>query len=219
MSFMSRLLKLIMSEETPEEETEEALAQSAEEGLFMSTGREPEGAPRVGEQVAEAADSDALGLADASQAEATAGPQEVTQPRAETDDELETAESSADGSAPEGPEDLEAAGQAQADAEEAKVAASGSSAAATADSAQSSADTVGGSAEQASAKGEEGSGAEDDLLSAFRNVGPVTGATELTKEIEDVPIDGLLAELREIRSMLPPTPAADGSEAGEDVAA
>ncbi len=198
MSFISRLLKLIMTEETPEEETEKLLAQSAEEGLFMSTGREPEGA---------------------SQAGATAGRQEATQPRAETDDALETAESSAEGSAPEGPEEPEAAGQAQEDADEGKVAASGSSGAATADSAQSSADTVGGSAEQASAKGEEGSGADDDLLSAFRSVGPVTGVTDLTKEIEDVPIEGLLAELQEIRGMLPPTPAADSSEAGEDVAA
>lgn len=72
-------------------------------------------------------------------------------------------------------------------------------------------------AEQESTPGEETSDeADDDPLAAFRSVGEESGASDLTKEIEDIPIEELLASAREVRSMLPPALAAAEGGAGED---
>jgi len=47
--------------------------------------------------------------------------------------------------------------------------------------------------------------AADDPLALFRAVVADTSAGDLTKEIDDVPMEALMEELREIRSMLPAT--------------
>lgn len=54
----------------------------------------------------------------------------------------------------------------------------------------------------------------DDLLSAFEDDDSGGDLKDITKDIEDVPIADLLAELREIRTTLPP----DALETGQDVA-
>ena len=60
-------------------------------------------------------------------------------------------------------------------------------------------------------------GATDDLMSAFRNVGDEVEASGLMKEVEDVSIDELLADMREIVELLGLTvPAADDSEELEE---
>jgi hypothetical protein len=56
--------------------------------------------------------------------------------------------------------------------------------------------------------GEEQAGA-DDLLAAFRDTATDSSVGDLTKEIDDVPIEELLAGLREVRSMLPATSGVD----------
>ncbi len=63
--------------------------------------------------------------------------------------------------------------------------------------------------------GAEGSGQSgDDPLALFRASAAESGLGDLTGEIEDVPVDELLAELRELRAMLVPgqTSADSGSE-------
>jgi hypothetical protein len=47
----------------------------------------------------------------------------------------------------------------------------------------------------------------DDPLSLFRSMQVVTEASGLTSDLEDVSVEELLAELREVRSMLPQAPA------------
>ena len=54
----------------------------------------------------------------------------------------------------------------------------------------------------------------DDLLSAFQDDDTEADLTDITKDLEDVSIAELLAELREIRATLP----AEALEQGEDAA-
>lgn len=65
----------------------------------------------------------------------------------------------------------------------------------------------------AAAKAEDESSA-DDLLAAFQDDETEGDVTDLTKDLEDVPIADLLADLREIRAMLP----AEALEQAEDAA-
>lgn len=64
----------------------------------------------------------------------------------------------------------------------------------------------------AKAESEEETG-DDDLLSMFKDDESHGELAELTKDLDDVPIADLLAELREIRSTLPPDVAGDESAA------
>lgn len=57
-------------------------------------------------------------------------------------------------------------------------------------------------AEVESSGAEDSSGSGDDALSLFRAETVESGAGHLTKDIEDVPIEELLADLRELRSIL-----------------
>lgn len=219
MSLISRLQKLILNEE-PSEEMEVTMEEGEQDGLFMATGREPAGSPRESEQAIEGLDSDTLGLADASQGDAAKGVPEARRPRTGTGDSPEGAGEELAASAAEALEDLEATAQPQADADAGQAAASGAGGAGKAGRAQAPANTSDGSTEQESGEEQEGSAAEkDDLMSMFRATARASGATELTKEIEDVPIDRLLSELREVHGMLPSTTGADDGEAGEDVGA
>ena len=65
----------------------------------------------------------------------------------------------------------------------------------------------------AAAKAENESSA-DDILAAFEDDETEEDLTEITKDLEDVPIADLLADLREIRAMLP----AEALEQAEDAA-
>ena len=65
----------------------------------------------------------------------------------------------------------------------------------------------------AATNAEDESGA-DDLLAAFQDDETHGDLTDITKDLEDVPIADLLAELREIRATLPP----EALENDEDVA-
>lgn len=196
MSLISRLQKLILNEE-PSEEMEVTMEEGEQDGLFMATGREPAGSPRENEQAIEGLDSDTLGLADASQGDAAKGAPEARRPRTGTGDSPEGAGEELAASAAEAVEDLEAMAQPQADTDAGQVAASGES---------------GEEQEGPAAK-------KDDLMSMFRATARTSGMTDLTKEIEDVPIDRLLSELREVHGMLPSTTGADDGEGEEDVGA
>jgi hypothetical protein len=56
---------------------------------------------------------------------------------------------------------------------------------------------------------EEPSAEDDDLLAAFKEVGTHGGLEHLTDGIEEIEIGDLLMDLREVRGMLPATPATD----------
>jgi len=54
---------------------------------------------------------------------------------------------------------------------------------------------------------------EDDLLSMFKDSESYGELADLIKDLEDVPAADLLAELREIRGVLPPDVLAEGEQA------
>lgn len=54
----------------------------------------------------------------------------------------------------------------------------------------------------------------DDLLAAFEDDDSYGELAEITKDLEDIPIADLLADIREIRTALPP----EALETGQDVA-
>ena len=52
--------------------------------------------------------------------------------------------------------------------------------------------------------GEDGDGEDaDDPLSAFRTTKTASFASDLTKDLDDVTMEEIVTELREVRSMLP----------------
>jgi hypothetical protein len=63
-------------------------------------------------------------------------------------------------------------------------------------------------AEVTSEAADEDPGSDDDPLALFRSMQVVTESSGLAAEIEDIPAEELLAELRELRSMLPPVAGA-----------
>lgn len=72
--------------------------------------------------------------------------------------------------------------------------------------------------EAGSEDGSASSGGGDDLLSAFRDAEAMSDTSGLLKGVEDVSMDEILAELREVREMMGITePAADDSRS-EDAA-
>ena len=66
----------------------------------------------------------------------------------------------------------------------------------------------------AAAAKEEDKSSTDDLLAAFQDDDTHGDLTDITKDLEDVPMAELLAELREIRATLPP----EALEKSEDAA-
>lgn len=62
---------------------------------------------------------------------------------------------------------------------------------------------------------ESSDGADDPLMAAFRDSTVASDVGDLTQDIEDISVEELVAELREVRSMLPPTlPGAGDDETG-----
>ncbi len=160
----------------------QAVADPDEEGLLMPTAPAQPSADRGGDSQA---DVDAMPAAAESggggEGEAPAAPAE------EDDDLLAAAESGGDGgegeasAAPaEEDDDLLAAAEAPTAADEVKP--------------------------EEAAKDD---AAEDDLLSAFKVEEVHSDLADLTKDIEEVAMTDLLDQLRDVRGMLPATPAED----------
>lgn len=63
--------------------------------------------------------------------------------------------------------------------------------------------------EEASAPASEEAASGDDPLALFRSMQVVTETGGLTEDLEDVSAEDLLAELREVQSMLPPVVASE----------
>jgi hypothetical protein len=61
-------------------------------------------------------------------------------------------------------------------------------------------------AEEASTAQEEAAAGGDDVLAMFREATAVTDHADLTKELEEISMDDVLSELREVRGMLPNVP-------------
>lgn len=198
--FLSRFLRPGKDEDNLEE-IWETLGADAEDGLFMPTGSQRGRPEEEGEPAAEAGDSDALSAPEAPQGEAaTMDLGEGAERQSPPDDPPEAIQTGAPASGP-----TEAAQGAAAGADQLEAPAGQETAATT------------GPAEPESSAEEESSGEQDDdPLSAFRSTAVLSGTSNLTSELEDTPIEELLTGLRETRNMLPPTPGAADSAAGED---
>ena len=235
MSILSRFRR--QKEDEASEELDAALANSEEEGLFISTGTEQaspggEAEPAAGtpvdndatsqaeiDDLLEAAESDAtpstIGEAVAENSEETAAseakvddllPAQVEPAAAEGADATPIAEDAAP-SEPEVDDLLEAAEGTGARPAVADAATSESEV----DDLLETAQGGGAAAEQEEADqldvgtpaAEESTEASDDPLAAFGEVVAESEMSGLVKELEDVSVEELVAELREIRAMLP----------------
>ena len=182
MSLVSRFWNLLNTAVFTDSDEDDAALRSDEEdmGLFMSApGLTPQSAPGLGPPPALA---DADGAPAAQEQEP---PAELTEATVDEAPSLPLAEGGAAGERAVGesvaedkpPAQDEAAGAAGAPAEFHVAAADGGS-----------------------------QGAGDDLLAAFREGTHDSEYSALTKEIDDVPAQELLAEARELRAMLPAAP-------------
>ena len=180
MRFLSRFKK-----GQAEDDAVEALEAGEEEGLLMAT----EGRPRASTEDETAAQAEDLDSQDTPGGAAVAADSAGTdQPQAEGGDLRatpggEAASDTANASEPAGlPVDAPAA------------------------SAEEQPDPTAQATEGESGPGESVADPDDDPLAAFRGAVVESDESYLTKGIEDVPIADLVAEVREVRNMLPPTP-------------